>query len=62
MSKIADLAIEIEEMLVDGYSPSQIERELNVPVSWVYVVQQQHMDEVLKGNTEVLSPFETINS
>ena len=62
MSKVADLAIEIEEMLVDGYSPSQIERVLNVPVSWVYVVQKQHMDEVLKGNTEALSPFETINS
>ena len=62
MSKMSELAVEIEEMLIDGFSPSQIERELNVPVTYVYVVQKQHMDYVLKGNTEVFSPFETINS
>ena len=62
MSKMSELSIEIGEMLMDGYNPSDIEQILKVPVTWVYVVQKQHMASVLKGNTEVYSPFETINS
>jgi len=59
---MSELLIEIEEMLMDGFSPSEIERKLKVPVTYVYVVQKQHMESVLKGNTEVYSPFETVNS
>ena len=62
MSKMADLEIEIEGRLLDGYGPSQIALDLKVPVTWVYVVQKQHMENVLKGNTEVFSPFMTVNS
>jgi hypothetical protein len=52
MSKMADLSIEIQGMLEDGYLPVTIARELEIPVTWVFEEIEQ----------EELSPFETINS
>jgi hypothetical protein len=64
MSKMSELHIEIQELLMDGVRPSIIAQELNIPVTWVYPVMIDLQNEVLqeKGNTEVYSPFETINS
>jgi hypothetical protein len=59
MSKMAELDMEIRTMLDDGYRPVTIASVLNVPVTWVYEVADP---ETEKGNTEVFSPFETINS
>ena len=59
MSKMSELVIDIEEMLDEGYRPLTISALLNVPVTWVYdVAEIQHTE----GNTEVYSPYNTVNS
>ncbi len=57
MSKMADLYMEIEEMLEKGTHPATISAVLDVPVVFVYDVV-----ESIEGQTEELSPFRTINS
>ena len=57
MSKMAELYTEIEDMLEKGTHPATISAVLDVPVVFVYDVI-----ESLEGQTEELSPFETINS
>ncbi len=59
MSKMAELDMEIRTMLDDGYRPVTIASVLNVPVTWIYEVTDSDTE---KSNTEVYSPFETINS
>lgn len=64
MSKMADLDMEIRELLELGVRPSTISVELNVPITWVYGSMKELIQETLseKGNTEVFSPFVTVNS
>jgi len=64
MSKMADLDLEIRELLELGVQPSTISTELKVPVTWVYGSMKELVKETLaeKGNTEVYSPFQTVNS
>ena len=57
MSKMADLYMEIETMLEQGNHPATISAVLDVPVVFVYDVI-----ESIEGQSEELSPFETINS
>lgn len=57
MSKMADLYLDIEEMLEKGTHPATISAVLDVPVVFVYDVI-----ESLESQSEELSPFETINS
>lgn len=57
MSKMANLYLEIEDMLEKGTHPATISAVLDVPVVFVYDVI-----ETLEGQDEDLSPFETINS
>jgi hypothetical protein len=57
MSKMANLYLDIEEMLKKGTHPATISAVLDVPVVFVYDVI-----ESIEGQTEELSPFETINS
>ena len=57
MSKMADLYMEIEEMLEKGTHPATISAVLDVPVVFVY-----DMIESIEGQAEELSPFRTINS
>lgn len=52
MSRMADLSLEIQDMLEAGYLPVTIARQLEVPITWVFEEDKQ----------EELSPFETINS
>lgn len=59
MSKMAELEIDILTMLEDGYRPVTIASILSVPITWVYEVAENGEEEM---NTEVFSPFETINS
>jgi hypothetical protein len=35
MSKMADLDITIQEMILEGYEPTVIANVLNVPIEWV---------------------------
>ena len=57
MSKMAELYMDIEEMLEKGAHPATISAVLDIPVVIVYDVLAS-----LEGQTEELSPFETINS
>ena len=45
MSKMADLALTIEQMLVEGYSMMSIADELNIPVEWVENIGEGLNDE-----------------
>lgn len=45
MSAMADLAIDIEEMLIEGYEISTIATVLNIPKAWV-VEAATHIDEL----------------
>lgn len=49
---------DIVEMLDQGYNPKNISRVLGCTLSMVYEVLEQRE----KGNTEVFSPYETVNS
>ena len=40
MSKMADLALTIEGMLVEGYSMMAIADELNIPIEWVENIRE----------------------
>ena len=51
MSKMAELDIEIRELLEEGVSPSTIAKELNIPVTWVYVTMKGLEQEVLSQNS-----------
>ena len=57
MSKMADLYMEIEEMLEKGTHPATISAVLDVPVIFIYDVV-----ESIESQTEEFSPFKTINS
>lgn len=61
MSKMSDLAYDIEQLYIDGHSVKSISRELNCPVEMV--------EDWIKGNglgtfslTDDFSPFITVNS
>lgn len=56
MSNMSNLEIEIEEMLEQGRDPLSIARILEIPVTWVYEVNEIHNAE------ESYDPFETVNS
>ena len=49
MSKMSDIEIQIEELLDQGQTPFMIAQMLDIPVSWVYSVEEN-------------SPFATSNS
>ena len=59
MSKMAELAMDVQNMLDDGYRPVTIATMLNIPVTWVYDVAEMQQE---KGNTEVFNPYNTVNS
>jgi hypothetical protein len=60
MSKMSELSIDIQEMLEDGVHPTAIAKRLSVPLGLVYDTLESMEDE--ESNTEVFSPFETMNS
>jgi|APCry1669188970_1035186.scaffolds.fasta_scaffold77807_3 hypothetical protein len=56
MSKMAELDMEIRDMLDEGFSPVSVSVRLNIPLTFVYDV----LDSVQED--EDLSPFNTVNS
>ena len=58
MSVMSELAMEIEDMLIDGDHPTVIARVLGVPLSMVYDV----LETIDQEPAEEYSPFETVNS
>ncbi len=59
MSKLAELAYDIEQLYIEGLHPTKIARELECPLSLVYDWLEQY--GVSEGAEEA-SPFNTINS
>ena len=57
MSKLADVAYDIEQLYIEGLHPTKICRELNIPLTMVY-----DWLESCNVDAEELSPYETINS
>jgi hypothetical protein len=60
MSKMADLELEIRDMIERGFFPPSIAKILDIPLGMVYDVLENW--EEPKGNAEIFSPFVTINS
>jgi hypothetical protein len=75
MSKIAELAYDIEQLYIEGLHPTKIAQELGCPLTMVYDwLEEQSLDTeeeavdtdvgkaVFARMVEDLSPFETMNS
>jgi len=60
MSKIKDLAYDIEQLYIEGYSPKSIALQLDCPLELIY--DWLESNNVAENSQEELSPFETINS
>jgi hypothetical protein len=55
MSKMAELSLEIEELLADGMSPKFIAVTLNVPIEMVYDTIEQLENLELEKQFEMMS-------
>jgi hypothetical protein len=60
MSQMSELDIDIRTMLDNKIHPTKIAKQLQIPLTWVYDTLE-NMDDS-ENNTEVFSPFETMNS
>ena len=59
MSKMAELAYDIEQLYIEGYSPKSIAIQLECPLEIVYGwIEEQGVDSA----DDELSPFSTMNS
>ncbi len=56
MSAMSDLSLDIVEMLEQGMAPTDVSHALDVPMSWVYEAMEMALE------TEIMSPFVTVNS
>ncbi len=57
---MSELAIDIENMLEQKIHPTKIAKQLQIPLTWVYDTLENMEDP--ECNTEIYSPFETVNS
>ena len=60
MSKLAELAYDIEQLYIEGCHPTKIARLLDCPLGMVYDWLEE--TGVAEEPQEELSPYETINS
>lgn len=58
MTKVAELAYDIEQLYIEGMSPKQIARTLGCPLEMVY----DWIESEGLGADEELDPYNTINS
>jgi uncharacterized protein YjcR len=59
MSRLSDLAYDIEQMWIEGYSPKTIAALLGCPTELVYDWLEQ---ENLSKSDDVYDPYATVNS
>lgn len=59
MSNMSELSIDIQEMLEARIHPTSIAKILGIPLGMVYDTLENMEPE---SNTEVYSPFHTVNS
>ena len=58
MSKVAELAYDIEQLYIEGYSPKTIALMLECPIEIVYAwIEEQGV-----GADEDMDPYNTVNS
>ena len=62
MSKMADLAYDIEQLYIEGYSPKTIAIMLECPLEQVYDWLESVGVAETPQDQDELSPFGTINS
>lgn len=65
MSKLAELAYDIEQLYIEGFSPKSIAAQLECPLSIIYDWLEDNsicdeMDET--ADPEDFDPFSTVNS
>ena len=60
MSKMAELAYDIEQLYIEGYSPKSISAMLKCPLSMVY--DWLESTGVAETQQDELSPYSTMNS
>ena len=58
MSVMSELAYDIEQLYIEGYSPKTIAAMLSCPIEIVY----GWLEETGVDSTDELSPYETVNS
>lgn len=62
MSKMAELSYDIEQLYIDGFSPSRIAKILECPIGLVYDWLEENNMGVAKAPQEDYNPFDTVNS
>jgi hypothetical protein len=69
MSKLADVAYDIEQLYIEGYKPTTIAAQLDIPLSLVYDwLEQTNLDDDVDAQdwdeieAEEYDPYQTINS
>ena len=60
MSKMAELAYDIEQLYIEGFSPKTIAAQLNCPLEIVY--DWLESTGVAETQQDELSPYSTMNS
>jgi transposase len=58
MSKVAELAYDIEQLYIEGHSPKMIAKMLECPIEMVY----GWIEEQGVGADEDMDPYNTVNS
>lgn len=62
MSAYKDLSYDIEQLYIDGFSPSRIAKILDCPVGVVFDWLEANNFGVAEEPQDELSPFQTVNS
>ena len=57
MSKMSEISLEIQDLLVEGVHPTKIAKILQVPMAWVYDTL-----EMMESESEQYDPYNTVNS
>ena len=58
MSKMSEISIEIQQRLCAGESPSNISREMNIPIEWVEATVELYESQEF----ETYRNFDSVNS
>ena len=63
MSKVSELAYDIEQLYIEGMSARQIANELDCPIKIVLAaLEEMNVEDVVETPQEGYDPFETVNS
>ena len=60
MGAMKELVVDVWDMIAEGETPQYISKVLNVPISFVYDAME--IPDPDQEESEIYSPYETINS